>query len=87
VYRVSGAATKVVVSYLESNGNEKTIEVPLPWQIQFTAAADADLAVDAFSSNDEQVQLSCVIEINGVAKVTDQTNNAVNGVACERFAP
>lgn len=87
VYRVTGAASKVVVSYLEANGNEKTIEVTLPWQLQLSAAVDADLAVDAFSQNDEKVQLSCVIEINGVAKVTDQTNNAVNGVACERFAP
>lgn len=85
VYRVEGAASKVVVSYLDGNGKENTVEVTLPWRIQFTAALDADLAVDAFSTNNEAVVLTCAIEINGTTLLTDQTENAINGVACERF--
>jgi hypothetical protein len=86
VYRVEGAASKVTISYLDATGNEVTVpNATLPWRLQFSAAIDADLAVDAFGTNNEAVALSCAIDINGITLLTDQTPNAINGVACERF--
>lgn len=86
VYRVEGLASLVVVSYINAAGNAQDIEVSLPWSIQFNAAVDADLAVDAFSNIDEAVALSCTITVNGVTVASQQTQNAIDGVSCERFA-
>jgi hypothetical protein len=86
VYRIEGSASKVTISYLDETGNEVTVpDATLPWKLQFSAPIDADLAVDAFGTNNEAVALSCAIDINGTNLLMDQTQNAINGVACERF--
>jgi|GEM_PF-1700089 len=88
VYRVEGAASKVIISYLDANGKEVRLpDTTLPWRVQFSATSDADLAVDAFGTNNESVALSCAIDVNGTTILTDQTQDAVSGVACEKFPP
>jgi hypothetical protein len=86
VYRVEGAASRVIISYIDEQGADKETEVGLPWTLQLIVAPDADLAVEAYSINQEQATLSCAIQINGTAVVSDRTDNSSNGVICERFA-
>lgn len=83
-YRIEGSATKVVISYIDAAGNDKDLEATLPWRFQFYALPEADLAVTAYS-NDEEVPLSCAIEVNNQIVITSQTFRATDGVTCERF--